>query len=85
MEPQQPLPSLTNVAQALRSVSLPDICTAKSLAEHLSLPEAAIRTAMADGELPGRQMRDEWLVTRRALLEWLESPFNEAEAKGAGQ
>ena len=62
------------IADALRSVALPDFCTASDLAEHLGIAPSTVRRALREGHLPGRRCGRRWLVSRSALVEWLATP-----------
>lgn len=67
-------PITKNQAEAaLRSLSLPDVCTEDVLAEHLGIPITTIQRALAKGQLPGRLVQGRWFIGRTALFAWLNS------------
>ena len=59
-------------AAAIRAVTLPDVCRVEHLAEPFGLTPGAVRKLLRQGRLPGRRVGRRWLVSRRALLRWLE-------------
>jgi len=65
-------------ARALRSVALPDICTDEDLSRVVGIPLPLVRRHLREGRLPGRRCGRRWLVSRRALLGWLEQPEPDA-------
>ena len=58
-------------AEALRSVSLPDVSTVQDLARHLRLSESTVRAHLRAGRLPGRRVGRRWFIPRQALLAFL--------------
>lgn len=59
--------------EALRAVVLPDIVRVDALAHFLDMaPEAILRELQA-GKMPGRCLDGEWIVSRKAVFEWLYS------------
>lgn len=60
-----------SAADVFRSLSLPDVCTVEDLAGHFRMSRTAVRLALREGRIPGRRCGRRWLVSRRALLEWL--------------
>jgi hypothetical protein len=60
-------------ANAVRRLSLPDVCSADVVAEHLDLAPSTVRRALREGRLPGRRIGGRWFVARPALFAWLDS------------
>lgn len=56
----------------------PAVLTPGQAAELLQIDERLVLDLAAAQRLPGRRVGEEWRFSRRALLEWLESP-NEAD------
>lgn len=72
MSADQP-PTRSHSEVTLRRLSLPDVCSAETIAEHLGVPLAAIERALVDGHLPGRLIEGRWFIGRAALLYWIDS------------
>lgn len=68
---QDPTLSPAAATAAMRSVSLPDVCRVGHLSRMTGLSESAIRTLLRRGELPGRKVGRQWLISRDALIGWL--------------
>ena len=56
---------------AIRRVALPDVARVEVLADHVGLDVEILEEALNCGEMPGRRVGGNWLVSRKALLEWL--------------
>lgn len=52
-----------------RAMQLPDLVRVEDLSRHLGMTEREIVDMLEHGELPGRQLRGVWLMSRLALLE----------------
>ena len=70
--------------RALRAVALPDILKVEDLAQHLGISHEAVRRALREGKLPGRRVGRRWLLSRSALLEWLNAFREDAPARPKG-
>jgi excisionase family DNA binding protein len=55
----------------LRPLPAPEVLDAAGAAELLLVDEKAVLGLAARGELPGRQIGEEWRFSRSALLAWL--------------
>lgn len=58
---------------ALRAVALPDVVRVEALAHFLNMAPEAVLRELQEGRMPGRQIAGDWLVSRKALFEWLDS------------
>lgn len=66
--------------EALRAVALPDAVRVEALAHFLDLVPEDLYRELDEGRLPGRLVGGQWLVSRRAVLDWLEGGSKDAEA-----
>ena len=57
---------------ALRAVALPDAVRVEVLARFLGLVPDDLHKEIVEGRLPARLVAGQWLVSRRAVLTWLE-------------
>lgn len=62
-----------SAVEALRALSLPDICRVEDIAAHLKISQSAVRRLLRTGDIPGRRVGRRWLVSRLALLRWVEA------------
>jgi len=62
-----------NHIQALRALSLPDVIRVEPLATFLDMPSEGVLRELESGRMPGRQIEGDWLISRRALINWLGS------------
>lgn len=65
---------VTAAIAATRSVLLPQILDVQDLAKWLRCSEPTVRALLRAGRLPGRRIGRRWLVSRDALLSFLERP-----------
>jgi excisionase family DNA binding protein len=56
---------------AFRAAPTQDVLTLEQLAVFLQLEEQTVRALAEAGEIPGREIGDEWRFSRDAVLSWL--------------
>jgi len=56
-----------------------EVLTLAEAAAYLRVPEAGILTAVAQQQLPGRKILDQWRFLKSALDDWLRRPPSQGE------
>ena len=54
-------------------VSIPDILTLEETSEYLRLPVEIVLNQALKGDIPGRQIEDNWRFLKSAIDDWLRS------------
>ena len=54
-------------------VSIPDVLTLEEASEYLRLPVETVLRQALKGNIPGRQIEDDWRFLKAAIDDWLRS------------
>jgi excisionase family DNA binding protein len=66
-----------------RPVGPPDVLSVEEAADFLGLSLGSTYTYLRNGTIPARRAGKRWLISRRALAEWLSSPAGSAPSSGS--